>query len=167
MSFGVAAVWDLQNVAPAAALKNHNEEPDPASESATPLSTMSDGVGEANATNGGSAGTIAETFPVVTIGNRRYVISRASDGTLKEHDLTRGFSVAMVLSSDGRRAVSAGLDRTVRLWDVWNGRHIAAFTADRPLDSCRFSPDGSTIFAKGSGVLHCLVLEGEERSGAK
>jgi WD40 repeat protein len=60
---------------------------------------------------------------------------------------------------DGRRAVSASADHTLRLWDLESGEEIAAFTGEAEMRSCAFTPDGCTIVAgDGFGRVHFLRL---------
>ena len=64
--------------------------------------------------------------------------------TLKGHtDSVR----AVAVTPDGRRAVSASSDRTLRLWDLESGKEIAAFTGESEIESCAVAPDGRTIIA--------------------
>ena len=57
-----------------------------------------------------------------------------------------GWVSAIAVSSDGRRAVSAGEDRTVRVWDIETGEVVRVFEvgANR-VTSVAFSPDGTHI----------------------
>ena len=53
----------------------------------------------------------------------------------------------VAVSDDGRRAVSASKDCTVRLWNLDNMLQIAAFTSDVAVTSCAVAPDGKTVIA--------------------
>ena len=61
---------------------------------------------------------------------------------------------AVVLTPDGRHAVTLGADRFLRLWDVASGREVSAFTelphAGRALD---YSPPTQSIWCGGSDGL--------------
>jgi hypothetical protein len=59
---------------------------------------------------------------------------------------------------DGKPAcVSAGVDRSIRLWDLTSGSHVAAFTADAPIFSCAIDSDNGTVLAGDhSGAIHIL-----------
>jgi WD40 repeat protein len=62
---------------------------------------------------------------------------------------------------DGRRAVSASEDNTLRVWDLESGKKLALLTADGPVASCAVSLDGRTIVAgDATGNMHILKMEG-------
>ena len=67
----------------------------------------------------------------------------------------------MAVTGDGRRAVSASSDKTLKVWDLESGKVIATFSGEGSLDACAVAPDGMTIVAAGaSGRVHILRLEG-------
>jgi WD40 repeat protein len=67
---------------------------------------------------------------------------------------------AVAVTPDGKRAVSASDDWTLKVWDLETGKVVAAFTADAPLLSCAVGPDGRVIVAGDeSGRVHFLSLE--------
>jgi WD40 repeat protein len=71
------------------------------------------------------------------------------------------FINALAVTSDGRRAISASADHTLRVWDVETGNCITAFTGEGPMMRCAVAPDGRTIIAREkSGRGHFLRLEG-------
>ena len=79
-------------------------------------------------------------------------------GTLEGH--ADGVN-AVALTMDGRRAVSASDDMTLKVWDLENGSIICSFNGESYMLSCAISPDGRTIVAgEASGRLHFLRLEG-------
>ena len=54
---------------------------------------------------------------------------------------------AVTVAPDGRHAVSAGSDRTLRLWDLRSGAELSRFTGDEGFSACRFSVDGRYLVA--------------------
>jgi WD40 repeat protein len=68
---------------------------------------------------------------------------------------------ALVVTPDGRKAVTGSDEGTVRVWEVATGHARAMFHADNPVISCAVSADGR-ILAGGdtSGQVHFLQLEG-------
>jgi WD40 repeat protein len=57
---------------------------------------------------------------------------------------------ALAFSSDGRRLVSGGRDRTLRIWDVSNGTTLAALSGHTDeVFVAAFSPDGTRIVSGG------------------
>jgi NB-ARC domain/TIR domain/WD domain, G-beta repeat len=71
-----------------------------------------------------------------------------------------GWVRAVAVTPNGRTAVSASDDRTVRVWDLATGNTRVTFYADTAVTSCAVSADGRT-FAAGdwSGQVHFLRLE--------
>jgi WD40 repeat protein len=57
-------------------------------------------------------------------------------------------------SADGRRAVSAAFDQTVRIWDVANRRELLRCTANaQPLWAAVMTPDGRRVAAGGDDAV--------------
>ncbi len=66
----------------------------------------------------------------------------------------------VVVTPDGRRAISASDDRTLKVWDLETGNIIVNFSGDSTLVTCAVSPNGQTIVAgEDSGRVHFLRLE--------
>jgi len=94
----------------------------------------------------------------------------SSDGTLRLWDLESGQTIrpleghtgpviAVAMTPDGCRAVSASSDRTPRLWDRESGREIATFTGESVMACCAVTSDGQTIIAGDhSGRVYSLRL---------
>ncbi len=77
--------------------------------------------------------------------------------TLKGHTSTVW---PISVTPDGRRAISASDDTTLKVWDIESGRIIAGFCGDGALNSCATTPDGKTIVAgEASGSVHFMRLE--------
>jgi WD40 repeat protein len=65
----------------------------------------------------------------------------------------------VAITPDGRHAVSASYDYTLRVWDLESGKELASLTADAPMASCAVSSDGRTIVAgDATGNMHFLQL---------
>ena len=64
------------------------------------------------------------------------------------------------VTPDGQCAVSASGDKTLKVWDLANGRELAYVKVNSVLYCCAVCPDGKTILAGDEkGVIHCLRLE--------
>ncbi|MBW4494282.1 MAG: hypothetical protein KME26_14580 [Oscillatoria princeps RMCB-10] len=69
--------------------------------------------------------------------------------------------VAVAITPDGQKAVSASDDNTQKIWDLNTGEEMATFTGEYPLYCCAVAPDGVTVVAGDEfGRLHFLRLEG-------
>jgi len=83
---------------------------------------------------------------------------RAAAATLKGHI---GPVIAVAVFSDGRRAISASWDHTLKVWDLESRRVIVGFSGEGPLPACAVAPDGVAVIAgEVSGPVHFLRLEG-------
>jgi WD40 repeat protein len=66
---------------------------------------------------------------------------------------------AVAVTADGRRAVSGGADRTVRLWDMAHGEEIASFASDNSITVLAITPPGTCVIAGTlAGPVHLLEL---------
>jgi WD40 repeat protein len=66
----------------------------------------------------------------------------------------------VVVTSDGKKAISVSDDNTLKVWDLESGRKMVEFTGDGAIDSIALLPDGRTIIAgETSGRVHFLRLK--------
>lgn len=103
------------------------------------LSSLTPCVGQQPTGTGPTAPSVSKRSPTSTMPDQRI----GSDGQ-------RGQVTSVVFSPDGKRLVTGGEDRTVRMWDVSSRRELATFdghTAE--VLTVAISPDGGTI-ASGS-----------------
>ena len=104
-------------------------------------------------------------------------MSASSGQTLKVWDLSSGRELrtltgharevmAVAVTPDGRRAVSASYDNTVKMWDLETGEVLATFTCDAYANCCEFSDALNLIVAgDAGGHLHFLRLEEPKAKG--
>ena len=70
---------------------------------------------------------------------------------------------AVAYAPDGKRAISASGDHTLKLWNLETGKEIHTFTGESSMKTCDFAPDGVTIVAGDKlGRVHFLRLEGSD-----
>jgi WD domain, G-beta repeat len=76
--------------------------------------------------------------------------------TLEGHsDRVNGVAV----TADGRRAVSASWDNTLKVWDLDTGSCLATFTCDAHVFCCTFASERKILAGDAIGRLHLLQLE--------
>ena len=72
-----------------------------------------------------------------------------------------GLVNAVSVFADGRRAISASSDRTLKVWGLATGALLASFTGDASMRCCAVAPTGEVIVAGDvTGRVHFLRLEG-------
>ena len=63
----------------------------------------------------------------------------------------------VAVTADDRHAISASLDRTLKVWDLSTGQIIVTLETNTPLLCCAVTPDGRIILAGDSvGAVHIL-----------
>jgi WD40 repeat protein len=61
----------------------------------------------------------------------------------------KGSVNSVVISQDGKRAASAGVDGVVRIWNLQTGNIITSLPGAKALHAVAFAPDGKTLAAAG------------------
>ena len=62
------------------------------------------------------------------------------------------------MTPDGRRAVSASRDRTLKVWDLERGTVLATFTADHAIHAVACVSDRLFVAGDAGGRVHLLEL---------
>lgn len=91
--------------------------------------------------DGRSIVTSSSNDPVLRVWDTE---STGSMGITRRH---KGLVGSVSFSSDGKRLVSGGKDRRVRVWDAETGEMAAELSLEREVYRVGFSPDGSRILA--------------------
>ena len=68
------------------------------------------------------------------------------------------------MSADGRRAISASWDNTLKVWDLETGRALATFTCDAAALCCGFIDSHRLIAGDAGGRIYFLALEEAENA---
>ena len=80
--------------------------------------------------------------------------SSALERTLAGHE---DWVLAVAVTPDGRRAISASSDRTLKVWDLATGQEMATIALEGSLPCVAIAPDGVTIVTgDGAGNIYCL-----------
>jgi WD40 repeat protein len=69
-----------------------------------------------------------------------------------------GLIEAIAISANGERAVSASRDKTLRVWDLENGKCMAVFTCDAWVISCAWAA-GRVLAGDWGGQVHMFLWE--------
>jgi len=115
---------------------------------------------------------MTETAAHLTDLARRYLLlawgsSRASAGLIRVLTGHEASVRSVAVTPDGRRAVSASDDRTLRVWDIETGGELAKIALDGAVWAVAVAPNGTTIVAgDAGGNVYCLeYVEGREDGG--
>jgi WD40 repeat protein len=65
----------------------------------------------------------------------------------------------VAITPDGRRAVSASFDKTLKVWDLKSGQIITTFTCDAEARCCTFADDRRIVAGDSAGRMYFLCLE--------
>ncbi|HEX2974610.1 MAG TPA: hypothetical protein VHO68_01635 [Bacteroidales bacterium] len=63
------------------------------------------------------------------------------------------------MTGDGKLAITGSEDQTARVWNVEDGRLIAAFTDDHPITTCAIAGEKTFLLGDLMGRIHFLQLE--------
>ena len=88
-------------------------------------------------------------------------LERANEGALRTLADHSSEVIAVAIAPDGKIAISASYDSTLKIWDLLTGKEVASFSGEGAFDCFAFAPDGVTVVAGDrSGRVHFLRLEG-------
>jgi uncharacterized protein with WD repeat len=80
-----------------------------------------------------------------------FVYAKAQIQTLEGH---KGYVYEARFSPDGKTLISVGSDKTIKLWNVENGKLLHTFEGHKdPVLSVDFSPDGKTFVSSTANTL--------------
>ncbi len=65
----------------------------------------------------------------------------------------------VAVTADGKRAVSASGDKTLKVWDLETGMLLATFHCDASALCCTFAGNQKIVAGDDGGHLHFLQLE--------
>ena len=60
----------------------------------------------------------------------------------------------MALTADGRFAVSASFDKTLKMWDLTSGLAVAMLETPAPISCCAVASERLLLAGDATGVLH-------------
>jgi WD40 repeat protein len=98
---------------------------------------------------------------VLSTGKQLQVVGLSTDtgGSLLEGH--RSEVSVVTVSPDGRRVLSASVDRAIKVWDLGDGKQLASAVLDHPVQKAVFTLDGSAVVVGDAvGKVRCLVLRG-------
>lgn len=65
----------------------------------------------------------------------------------------------MVVTPDGRRAVSSYQDNTLKVWDLKSGEPNATYSFRVPVHCCAVVNDRTIVVGDDVGRVYCIALE--------
>lgn len=65
----------------------------------------------------------------------------------------------MAVTADGRLAVSASWDKTLKVWDLESGRVLATFSGETMMLTCAFASENRILVGDYAGKVYDLILE--------
>jgi len=69
-----------------------------------------------------------------------------------------GSVMGVAVSGDGRRAISASDDQTLKVWDVESGKVVSTFTCEGLALCCAFARSGTVLAGDSLGRIYLLAL---------
>ena len=70
-----------------------------------------------------------------------------------------GYVWGVAMTTDGKRALAASWDNTVKMWDLATGHLVGTFYCDAPAYCCAFVDDQRILVGDQGGRVYILSLE--------
>ena len=100
---------------------------------------------------------------IASWGSNIHLIDMKTGGVIKKFNFNDALIISVLILPDGKRFLSGGVDKCIRLWDIETGKVLKTLKVSGVVGELVCSDDGKKVFASYGGILDLWDIENGDK----